>query len=299
MSGPTDSKAATAAASMVNSDAESKGPAVAVAPPDEAGVSDNAELKALLLASASASALPPLRRLFVDEVPYSGATLAEVLIERRVLSLTITTPICVAAESLTLPPRASADDLLVTRLEIGWPPEDRAGYVKAGPIGALITSFASLTAVGLSLSHTSVGSELFKMLCAALQSPRGPALETLVLLQPDLQAGAAAAFAAALRVRQNRTLRELHLQFYFGSNADITEVVRALKSAQRLQTLETVTVKSWDEGMPCAALIELLTGNDTRSRHRYRYRCWAFSCRAGQCHSVEPALGAAGIGSVA
>jgi hypothetical protein len=154
-----------------------------------------------------------------------------VLLNRRVLSLSITTPKDIASEPLTLPPRASTDDLLVTSLTIWRSIDDPAGYVAAAPIGALLTSLPSLTSLTLNLPRTPVGSELFKMLCAALQSPRAPALETLRLWNPVLQNGAAADFATALRLRQNPTLSELHLHTYLGGDADCAKIVRALMSA--------------------------------------------------------------------
>jgi hypothetical protein len=230
---------------------------------DEVSVSDNAELKKLLPASPSAIALPPLRRLVANAVPYSGATLAEVLLNRRVLILSIIAPISIAAKPPALPPGVSADDLLVTRLDIDWSTRDSASYVRAAPISALITSFASLTTLHLNLPMTSVGSELFKMLCAALQSPRGPALETLSVWQADLQNGSAADFAAAVRLRQNRTLTALHN--YLGGDADGAEVLRSLKSAPRLQTLLTYNAGDAPAGRRTgSALIDLLTNNDTR-----------------------------------
>jgi hypothetical protein len=66
---------------------------------------------------------PPLRRLRVLEVLYSGATLAEVLIGRRVLCLSVAPPADAAAEPLQ--PRGTVDDLLVTRLELIMPISER------------------------------------------------------------------------------------------------------------------------------------------------------------------------------
>jgi hypothetical protein len=201
-----------------------------------------------------------VRHLIVDEVPYSGATLAEVLCARRVLSLSITTPSDIASEPLTLPPRASADDLLVTSLTIKLDKQN-ADYVAA----IAIKAFSSLTALNLSLPRTPVGSELLKKLCSTLQSPRAPALETLILSHPDLKKGCATQLATALLLRSSQSLTDLRLCGYIGTDADAAEVVRALKPMRRLTSL---SVHSYFGGhaasLTAAALGELLTGNDSQ-----------------------------------
>jgi hypothetical protein len=232
---------------------------LAVEQADEVSVSDNAELKRLLPASPSAAPLPPIRRLVADRVPYSGATLAEVLCARQVLSLCVNPP--VAAEPLTLPPSASAKDMLVTTLDI-----DRAGYAAAAPISSLITSFPALTSLYLHLPRSPVGSELLKMLCATLQSSRGWALETLILPKANLRECGSQLATALLLL--SRSLTELHLMDCIGSDANAAEVVTALSATRKLTIL---AVHSIGEGAPAptassltaAALADVLRANDS------------------------------------
>jgi hypothetical protein len=222
-------------------------------------VTDDDELKRLLFAPAPAAPQPPLRHMRVFEVAYSGATLAEVLIGRRVLSLMVTAPPHTAAEPLALPPGTSADDLLVTHLEVDVA-NDGDGF-SAEPIGALILAFQSLTALDLLLPCTDAGRRLLAILCSALQSPRAPALETLILGQPDLRKGCAAQFCKALRLRSCQSLTELRLFTCLGSDGDTAEVVRALKTTR---TLTALSVFAADGGpLTATALVELLKDNDT------------------------------------
>jgi hypothetical protein len=127
---------------------------------DDVVVLDNDQLRHLL--SASPLRLPPLRELVVNRVPDCGATLGEVLCTRRVLSLSVWTPIGIAAEPLALPPRASANDLLVTRLAITLDDES-AKSSAAEPMGALLTAFPSMT----SLSSSYHGRDGVSPLCVA------------------------------------------------------------------------------------------------------------------------------------
>jgi hypothetical protein len=203
-----------------------------------------------------------LRQLWVEGA-YSGSVLTDVLIARRVLSLDLQ----LARESvLPLSSGVSTDSLLVTRLRVFHRKkgDHRLFSSSAVSAGALLALFPALTSLNLSFS----GSARLPLRCALrAQSARAPALEELFLRPANLSDGASTQLAAAIRLRLARSLSELYICDWAGTDADGAEVIRSLSECSRLECLYFFRPGGSGTGVLTATEIaKLLVGNTTLTR---------------------------------
>jgi hypothetical protein len=126
----------------------------------------------------------------------------------------------------------------------------------------------------------------------ALQSDRGPALESLSLSSLCLGDDRAAEFARTIRLRQIRTLTSLSLacaEYDPTAASDLTAVVRSFACTRRLQRLHLL-MPSTDDTAVMEAVAELLTGNMTLTDVRLPGTCYGPPRQVGRNKYASPAV---------